>query len=143
MAPILLSNDGNPTGQSETALPMRTIEAEPEPVAVDTGRAALVIIDMQRDFLEPGGFGAALGNDFRVSWPMSRHARMCSRPRGAPVFSSSTPAKATGPTSRMRLRLKSNGEILHCASVLRAPWAAYSCAVSRDTTSSRSFIRLP
>src|SRR5262249_33074931 len=78
MAPILLSNDGNPTGQSETALPMRTIEAEPEPVAVDTGRAALVIIDMQRDFLEPGGFGAALGNDFRVSWPMSRHARMCS-----------------------------------------------------------------
>jgi nicotinamidase-related amidase len=40
-----------------------SIEAEPSAVSIDLDRTALVIIDMQRDFLEPGGFGAALGND--------------------------------------------------------------------------------
>jgi len=39
------------------------IDAEPEPIAVDPARTALIIIDMQRDFLEPGGFGETLGND--------------------------------------------------------------------------------
>ncbi|AVO46726.1 cysteine hydrolase family protein [Phreatobacter cathodiphilus] len=40
-----------------------TIPADPNPVTIDLDRTALVVIDMQRDFLEPGGFGAALGND--------------------------------------------------------------------------------
>jgi nicotinamidase-related amidase len=40
-----------------------TIEAQPAALHVDPARLALVIIDMQRDFLETGGFGEALGND--------------------------------------------------------------------------------
>ncbi|MGK2319094.1 cysteine hydrolase family protein [Gordonia rhizosphera NBRC 16068] len=40
-----------------------SIPALPEPIALDLARTALVIIDMQRDFLLPGGFGETLGND--------------------------------------------------------------------------------
>jgi nicotinamidase-related amidase len=40
-----------------------TLPADPYPFEFDPATTALVIIDMQRDFVEPGGFGETLGND--------------------------------------------------------------------------------
>ena len=37
--------------------------ALPSPFTYEPSKTALVVIDMQRDFIEPGGFGEALGND--------------------------------------------------------------------------------
>ena len=42
---------------------MPEIPAQPFPFAFEPGAVALIVIDMQRDFAEPGGFGESLGND--------------------------------------------------------------------------------
>jgi nicotinamidase-related amidase len=39
------------------------VDAVPGPFALPPGEVALIVIDMQRDFLLPGGFGETLGND--------------------------------------------------------------------------------
>ncbi len=73
------------------------VTAKPGPFELHADQVALIVIDMQRDFIEPGGFGAALGNDvsrlaaaiepvqrllglFRAKgWPII-HTRECHRP---------------------------------------------------------------
>ena len=68
---------------------MPVVAAEPYPVEVDPSRTALVIIDMQRDFLEPGGFGEALGNDvtrLRPALAPCRQMLEAARARGIMVI---------------------------------------------------------
>jgi nicotinamidase-related amidase len=42
---------------------MPQVDAQPYAFTFEPEASALLIIDMQRDFVEPGGFGAALGNN--------------------------------------------------------------------------------
>jgi nicotinamidase-related amidase len=74
-----------------------TVAAKPFDYTLAPRRTALVVIDMQRDFIEPGGFGASLGNDVSrlhaavppiaallrawraCGWPVL-HTRECHRP---------------------------------------------------------------
>ena len=42
---------------------MATVKAKPYEYKFAPEKTALIVIDMQRDFIEPGGFGETLGNN--------------------------------------------------------------------------------
>ena len=42
------------------------VEATPSPFRFELAHTAVVLIDMQRDFVEAGGFGETLGNDVSI-----------------------------------------------------------------------------
>jgi nicotinamidase-related amidase len=68
---------------------MPTIAARPYPFEFPAGRLGLVVVDMQRDFLEEGGFGASLGNDVRplaAIVPGLRRLMDACRAAGVPVI---------------------------------------------------------
>ena len=63
---------------------MPLIDAEPYEFAFAPAEAALLIIDMQRDFLEPGGFGESLGNDVSLLRRTIAPTGACSMRRARP-----------------------------------------------------------
>ncbi len=48
------------------AAAVATVPAEPYEYTMPVSNTALIMIDFQRDFMYPGGFGAALGNDVEL-----------------------------------------------------------------------------
>ena len=72
-----------------TASVASAIVAEPYAFPFTPAACALLVIDMQRDFLEPGGFGAALGNDvslLRRAIEPNRRLLSAWRAAGLPVL---------------------------------------------------------
>jgi len=66
---------------------MPAVDATPYPFELDPSHAALVMIDFQRDFVEPGGFGAALGNDVSLlRRAVAPAARVLATARAARLF---------------------------------------------------------
>ena len=68
---------------------MPTVEALPGPFTFAPESTALLVIDMQRDFLEPGGFGESLGNDvsqLRAVIPPLRRVLAATRAAGIAVI---------------------------------------------------------
>src|ERR1700683_1168731 len=68
---------------------MLEVAAEPHAFEFDPRHPALLIIDMQRDFLEPGGFGEMLGNDvsqLRRTIDPNRRLLAAWRAAGLPVL---------------------------------------------------------
>lgn len=90
--------------------------AKPYPFRFPSAAVALVMIDMQRDFLDPTGFGAALGNDVMLLWPaiapaqrllglFRQHALPIIHTREAhlPDLSDCPPAKRTRGNATLRI----------------------------------------
>jgi nicotinamidase-related amidase len=96
--------------------PPHTLDAQPFAYRYELPHTALVIIDMQRDFVEPGGFGESLGNDVTrlqsiiptcqavlSAWRQAGGLVVHTREAHAPDLSDCPPAKRLRGEPRLRI----------------------------------------
>src|SRR5262249_40368792 len=72
-------------GRGQRRVPMTDVKAEPYDYTFEPATTALLMIDFQRDFVDPGGFGEALGNDvslLRRAVPPAERVLRAARKRG-------------------------------------------------------------
>ena len=122
------------------------IDAQPFPYTFDVDRTALVIIDMQRDFIEPGGFGETLGNDVSLleaivpttrkvlqSWRAAGGLVIHTREAHQPDLSDCPPAKLNrgnptlrigdeGPMGRILVRGEPGNQIIDALAPIAGEW---------------------
>jgi nicotinamidase-related amidase len=125
---------------------MIPVDARPFGYELSPAHTALVVIDMQRDFVEPGGFGASLGNDVSLlhaaippiaallaawrarGWPVL-HTRECHRPdlsdcppakreRGDPTLRIGDP----GPMGRLLIAGEPGADIIAALAAAPGEW---------------------
>jgi nicotinamidase-related amidase len=88
MAAFYLLQEAAMVAMRET-LPVIAAQPFDYPLPANPAQLALIMIDMQRDFLEPGGFGAALGNDvnrLQAIVPTVQRLLGAFRELGLPIF---------------------------------------------------------
>ena len=115
--------------------------AEPYEFDFDPRTTALIVIDMQRDFVEPGGFGEALGNDvtpLQAVIAPCRRVLDAARARAMMIIHTreghSPDLADCPPTKIVRAAARS-------ASAIPVRWGASSFAESAATTSCPSSTR--
>ena len=125
---------------------MRIGRAQPFPYDFDLQRTALVLIDMQRDFIEPGGFGDTLGNDVSLleaivpatkivldTWREAGGLVIHTREAHQPDLSDCPPAKLNrgnptlrigdeGPMGRILVRGEPGNQIIDALAPIAGEW---------------------
>ncbi|MDM0121277.1 cysteine hydrolase family protein [Variovorax arabinosiphilus] len=125
---------------------MRIAQAQPFPYDFDLQKTALVLIDMQRDFIEPGGFGETLGNDVSLleaivpttkvvlqSWRAAGGLVVHTREAHQPDLSDCPPAKLNrgnptlrigdeGPMGRILVRGEPGNQIIDALAPIAGEW---------------------